>query len=128
VTTARVHIAEWRFGDEGWVFDVGAPLRLECDVLDTESVTWLRELWDAETLRGIQYTVDDGFEEERHVLAGVITSIVALEARFPTSIGGSPIPHSGTARQVQQARGGTGDVDPAAGLILGFVIDIELAD
>jgi hypothetical protein len=128
VTTARVHIEEWRFGDERWVFDVGAPLRLNCNVLDSESMTSLLDLWDVETLRGVRYTVDDGFEEERQLLAGVITSIVALQVRFPTSFGGRPIPHSGTARHVQQARGWTGDVDPSVGMTLGFVIDIELSD
>jgi hypothetical protein len=64
--------------------------------------------------------------EPGEVLEGVITAIAALGCRFPSSEGGRPIPRSGFTRQVQQARGWTGDVDASEGLILGFVIDLNV--
>jgi hypothetical protein len=127
VTTARVHIEEWRFGDERWVFNVGANRRLYCDVLDPDKLTSLLQVWDEECLRDVRYAVGDGPSGEEEVLEGVITSIAALECRFPSSAGGEPLARSGVARQVEQARGWTGDVDASEGLIVGFVIDIELA-
>ena len=120
-----MHIEEWHLGDEGWVFEVGATVRIYCDALDAERLGWLLEQWDEDSLRDVRYSVGDIGGGEQ-LLAGVITGITALECRYPSPAGGRPIPGSGTARQVRQARGWTGDVDATQGSILAFVIDIEL--
>src|SRR3954453_12576589 len=51
VAIARVHIEEWHFGDDGWVFDQGSAVRIYCDVLDADELGRLLELWDEESLR-----------------------------------------------------------------------------
>ena len=125
MTTERVHIEEWHFGDEGWNFEVGAHLRLPCDLLHPEQVANLLELWDSEILRGVRYTLADGLVENTRVLAGVITRIQALECRYPSPTGGRAIAHSGTAQDVSHARGWTGDVDCSTGIVMAFLIDLE---
>jgi hypothetical protein len=121
-----VYIEEWHFGDEGWVFDVGSSVRIHCDLLRQDELTALHDLWDEQSLRDLSYSVGD-VGGGKQVLAGVITSIAAFECRFPSPDGGRAIPGSGIARQVRQARGWTGDVDASKGLVLAFVIDLEVA-
>jgi hypothetical protein len=126
VTTTRIYIEEWHFGDERWVFDVGARLRVRCGVVDSELLAAWLQLWDEQTLHGVRYTVGDVTGEDPVLVEGVITSILALECRYPAPAGGRAIPHSGTAHQVRQARGWTGEVDFSRGVVAAFLIDVQL--
>jgi hypothetical protein len=119
-----VHIAEWIFGDQGWAFDLGARVSLRCERIDADERASLLQFWDEDVLREIAYSVD-GVTWGNAQISGVITAITALAVRYPEPWGGHAIPRSGTARQVSQAKGWTGDVDATQGLINAFILDID---
>jgi hypothetical protein len=127
VSTARIFIDEWHFGDEGWVFAIGAQVQLPWQPFEWEHLPRCLDVWDPVELADVRFALRDA-ALETPVLAGVVSRIRALECRFPSHARGHAIPGSGTARDVRQARGWTGDVEGSEGVLMAFLIDLLLTD
>src|SRR5690348_2773430 len=77
VTSVRIFIEEWHFGDEGWDFEVGARIQLPCEPFSTDDLAQVLQVWDAEVVQDVRYSAPVLTVEEAPVVAGVVTRIQA---------------------------------------------------